>query len=335
MSIQCLVYAECKDGRLRRVALEALGAALRIAGEDGAVHALVSGADSAALAEAAAELAARGAAVVHVADDPALRDGAPEAVQAAIAAAIEAAAPDAVLLGHTSLGREVAPRVAAAIGAGHAADVTAIEPGDDGGVVFARPLYAGKAIERLRIAPGATWVVSVRPNNLPPAETLPAGADPGAVTALAYRAPTLWTTVRSVVRKTAGAVDLAEADVIVSGGRGVRSADGFAPLQQLASLLGGAVGASRGACDAGYCDYSLQIGQTGKVVTPQLYIACGISGAIQHLAGMSGSRVIVAVNKDAEAPIFGIADYGVVGDLFEIVPLLTNEFRRMLGPATT
>ncbi|WP_164779828.1 electron transfer flavoprotein subunit alpha/FixB family protein, partial [Paenibacillus kobensis] len=230
---------------------------------------------------------------------------------------------------------EVAPRVAAAIGAGHAADVTAIELGSDGDVVFARPLYAGKAVERLRVAPGAPRVVSVRPNNLPPAETLPAGAAPGAIVPLAYRAPTLWTTIHSVVRKTAGAVDLAEADVIVSGGRGVRSADGFAPLQQLASLLGGAVGASRGACDAGYCDYALQIGQTGKVVTPQLYIACGISGAIQHLAGMSGSRVIVAVNKDADAPIFGVADYGVVGDLFEIVPLLTGEFRRLLGTGTS
>ncbi|GFN33222.1 electron transfer flavoprotein subunit alpha/FixB family protein [Paenibacillus xylaniclasticus] len=328
MSIQCLVYAECKDGRLRRVALEALGAARRIA-EDGAVHALVAGADSAALAEAAAEFAACGADVVHVVDDPALRSGAPEAVQAAIAAAIEAAAPDVVLLGHTALGREVAPRVAAAIGAGHAADVTAIEHSSDGGIVFARPLYAGKAVERLRIVPGAPWVVSVRPNNLPPAETQPGGA-PGAVKALPYRAPKLWTTVHSVVRRTTGAVDLAEADVIVSGGRGVRSANGFAPLQQLASVLGGAVGASRGACDAGYCDYALQIGQTGKVVTPQLYIACGISGAIQHLAGMSGSRVIVAVNKDADAPIFGVADYGIIGDLFEIVPLLTDEFRRML-----
>lgn len=332
MSITCLVYAECKDGKLRRVALEALGAARLLAADGGAVHALLAGADSALLAEAAAELASRGAVVVHIADDPALRDGAPEAVQAAIAAAIAAVRPDAVLLGHTALGREVAPRVAAAIGAGHAADVTAIDiAGDGGDVVFARPLYAGKAVERLRIAPGAPMVISVRPNNLPPADSLPVGAAPGAVSALAYSAPTLWTTVRSVVRKTTGAVDLAEADIIVSGGRGVRAADGFAPLQALASLLGGAVGASRGACDAGYCDYALQIGQTGKVVTPQLYIACGISGAIQHLAGMSGSRVIVAVNKDPDAPIFGVADYGVVGDLFDIVPLLTGEFRRILG----
>ncbi|WP_336790057.1 electron transfer flavoprotein subunit alpha/FixB family protein [Paenibacillus sp. MMO-177] len=318
-----LVFAECRDGKLRRVALEALGAARRLAGADGSVHAVLAAPGGAA--DEAAALAARGADVVHVADDPALRAFAPEAYIAALRAAIEAVRPDALLLGHTAVGRELAPRVAAAIGAGHVADVTAIDETDG---VFTRPLYAGKAFERRSFTPGRPWVVTVRPNNFEPAETLPAGEPQGTVQALPFTVPPILTAVRSLVRRAGGQIDLAEADVVVSGGRGVRSSAGFEPLQELAGVLGGAVGASRGACDAGYCGYALQIGQTGKVVTPQLYIACGISGAIQHLAGMSQSRVIIAINKDPDAPIFSVADYGIVGDLFEVVPLLSEEFRR-------
>ena len=164
-------------------------------------------------------------------------------------------------------------------------------PADGGDVSFTRPLYAGKAFERRSFVPGCPWVITVRPNNLPAAEPLDAADRTGTVAALPFTAPPLYTAVRGLVRRAGGQLDLAEADVVVSGGRGVRSAAGFEPLQALAAALGGAVGASRGACDAGYCDYALQIGQTGKVVTPKLYIACGISGAIQHLAGMSQSRI--------------------------------------------
>ncbi|OBZ11159.1 electron transfer flavoprotein subunit alpha/FixB family protein [Bacillus sp. FJAT-26390] len=326
MSKTILVFAESRDGVLRRVALEALGAARRLAGKDGAVHAVLACTGGAA--EEAAALAARGADVVHIADDPSLRAFAPEAYFAALGAAMAAVQPDALLLGHTAMGRELAPRVAAAHGAGHIADVIAIEADGSDDVLFTRPLYAGKAFERRSFVPGHPWVITVRPNNLPAAEPLDAADISGTVTALPFTVPPLYTAVRSLVRRTGGQLDLAEADIVVSGGRGVRSAAGFEPLQAMAAALGGAVGASRGACDAGYCDYALQIGQTGKVVTPQLYIACGISGAIQHLAGMSQSRVIVAINKDPDAPIFGVADYGIVGDLFEVVPLLTTELER-------
>lgn len=324
-----LVFAECADGKLRRVALEALGLARRLAGDSGSVHAVLAGAAPVpAQAEAAAELAARGAQVVHIVDDPALVRFAPEAYAAAIGAAIAAVQPSIIVLGHTAVGRELAPRVAAALRGGHIADVCAAEV-SDGDAIFTRPLYAGKAFEQRRFLPGgAPWIITVRPNNLPIAELVPSGRE-GMISALPYIAPPLWTTVRSIVSKSSGRVDLAEADIIVAGGRGVRSAEGFAPLEALAQLLGGAVGASRGACDAGYCDYSLQIGQTGKTVTPKLYIACGISGAIQHLAGMSQSRVIVAINKDPDAPIFGIADYGIVGDLFEVIPQLIEQLQHL------
>ncbi|MED4731917.1 electron transfer flavoprotein subunit alpha/FixB family protein, partial [Aneurinibacillus migulanus] len=201
---------------------------------------------------------------------------------------------------------------------------------EGGKVVFIRPIYAGKAFEKKTVTDGTVFA-TVRPNNIAAEET---GSSAEKVDFNA-EIKDLRTIVKDIVRKTAGGVDLSEAKVVISGGRGVKSAEGFKPLQELADVLGGAVGASRGACDAEYCDYSLQIGQTGKVATPDLYIAAGISGAIQHLAGMSSSKVIVAINKDPEAPIFQIADYGIVGDLFEVVPLLTEEFKKVLGETIT
>ncbi|MDG0812081.1 electron transfer flavoprotein subunit alpha/FixB family protein [Cohnella rhizosphaerae] len=325
MSKTYLIVAEHRDGKLRRVALEALRAAADVADEGDAIHAALLGERLDGLA---AELAAYPLAQVHAIEGEALRHYNPEAYARALDPLLQSLRPDGLFLGHTAFGRDFAPALAAKLSAGQISDVIAIErDGDE--TLFVRPLYAGKAIER-RAFTAYPQVVTIRPSNLPAAEPRADGLAADIAKRSADHAADLRTVVREVVRKTAGAIDLTEARIVVAGGRGVKSAAGFRPLEELAELLGGAVGASRGACDAGYCGYGLQIGQTGKVVTPEIYIACGISGAIQHLAGMSGSRIIVAINKDPEAPIFGIADYGIVGDLFEVVPLLIQAFRKAL-----
>lgn len=326
MSKTYLIVAEHRDGKLRRVTLEALRAAAAVADAGDDVHAALLGESLDGLA---AELAVYPLAQVHAIEGEALRHYNPEAFVRALDPLLDSLRPDGLFLGHTALGRDLAPALAAKLSAGQISDVTAIER-DGGETRFVRPIYAGKAIERRTFA-AYPQVMTIRPNNLPAAEPRLDGESAAIVKRTAAPAADLRTVVREIVRKTAGKIDLTEAAIVVAGGRGVKSAEGFRPLEELAELLGGAVGASRGACDAGYCDYGLQIGQTGKVVTPEIYIACGISGAIQHLAGMSGSRIIVAINKDPEAPIFGVADYGIVGDLFEVVPLLTEALREALA----
>jgi electron transfer flavoprotein alpha subunit len=231
---------------------------------------------------------------------------------------------DVILLGHTAIGKDVAPRVASKFGAGLVSDCTGADL-DNGEIIFTRPIYSGKAFQKKVFNEGKVFA-TLRANNFEAKENLVQAE----VIPFQPVIKDLRTVVKEVVRNAMSGVDLSEAKIIISGGRGVKSKDGFQPLQELAEVLGGALGASRGACDAEYCDYSLQIGQTGKVVTPDLYIACGISGAIQHLAGMSNSKSIVAINKDPEAPIFQVADYGIIGDLFEVVPLLTEEFKKVL-----
>jgi electron transfer flavoprotein alpha subunit len=315
-----LVLAEVRDGQLRNVSFEALAAAERIA-EGGEIVAAVIGSSDAALAN---KLAEHGASKVYLVNHASLATYTPDGYSQAFVQVINTVAPDAIVAGHTAIGRDLAPRVAARLGYGLVSDATGVEAGP----VFVRPIYAGKAFQKRKFTDGKIFV-TIRPNNIPANE--PQAGKTAETVTLDADIKDLRTIVKEVVRKTTGKVDLSEAKIIISGGRGVKSADGFKPLEELADVLGAAVGASRGACDAGYCDYALQIGQTGKVVTPDLYIACGISGAIQHLAGMSNSKVIVAINKDPEAPIFQVADYGIVGDLFEVVPLLTEEFKKVLA----
>lgn len=320
MSKNVLVYVEMKDGKLRNVSFEALSVAGKLA-DGGKVIAALFGSGS---SEFVKEVNQYGPDQVYVLEDEALSVYTTDAYSQALCQLIEEVQADIILLGHTALGKDVTPRVAARLGAGLVSDCTGVDV-EDGNIVFTRPIYAGKAFQKKEFTKGKVFA-TLRPNNFELKEN-PVQAE---VVSFHPVIKDLRTMVKEIVRKTASGVDLSEAKVIISGGRGVKSKDGLKPLQELAEVLGGAVGASRGACDAEFCDYSLQIGQTGKVVTPDLYIACGISGAIQHLAGMSNSKVIVAINKDPEAPIFQVADYGIVGDLFEVVPLLTEEFKKIV-----
>jgi len=323
MSRNVLVIAEAKDGRLRNVTFETIAAGKTIA-NGGKISVAALGSSAASYRN---ELAHYGADEIILIQNKELDQYTPDGYAQVLTALIRDLQPDAILLGHTAIGKDIAPRVAARLGLGLITDCTQIEADGDE-ITFIRPIYAGKAFQKKRFTEG-TLFATVRPNNIAPLD--PDASRTASQREFSVEIKELRSLIKEVVKKAASGGDLSEAKIIVSGGRGVKSAEGFKPLQELADVLGGAVGASRGACDAGYCDYSLQIGQTGKVVTPDLYIACGISGAIQHLAGMSNSKVIVAINKDPEAPIFQIADYGIVGDLFEVVPMLTEEFKKVLG----
>lgn len=321
MAKKVLVLAEARDGKLRNVSFEAIAAANQLS-NNGEVVALLFGGDVKDMAE---ELIHYGATSVVTVEHPHLKNYTSDGYAQAFMAAYEQEQPEAIVMGHTALGKDLSPKVASKLQSGLISDVTAIEEGGDESV-FIRPIYSGKAFEKVKNKEGLLFV-TIRPNNIE-ALTLDESKT-GEVHSLQVDIANLRSVIKDVVRKTTEGVDLSEAKVVVAGGRGVKSADGFKPLQELADLLGGAVGASRGACDADYCDYSLQIGQTGKVVTPDLYIAAGISGAIQHMAGMSNSKIIVAINKDPEASIFQVADYGIVGDLFDVIPLFIEEVKNL------
>jgi len=307
-----LVYCELKDGKIRKPSLEALSEARRLA--DAAskqVGALFVGADLAG-AEEAAQYGADSVLKVEGANLGAYTT---DGFAAAIAGAVQAKGATVVLAAATSIGKDVAPRVAARLDAGYAAEVTGLAI-QGGKLQAVRPVYAGKANATVEFN-STIQVATTRPNVF----TVTPAAKAGAVETLAAHAADFKALVKEVLAKAGGKVDLTEADIIVSGGRGMQSGENFKLLEELAEALGGVVGASRAAVDAGWgIPHSQQVGQTGKVVSPTLYIAVGISGAIQHVAGMSGSKCIVAINKDPEAPIFKLASYGIVGDLFTVVP---------------
>jgi len=315
-----LVFLEVSGGKVKRPALEALGEARRLAQASGGTVSVVALGTGAR----AAIQAARGARKAYVDESGAHSAFHLNEAAGAILAAWKASGADGILLAATSVGAELAPALAAELGTAVAADALEVSWRDNA-LFVKRPIYAGKAfaVVRFRKLPA---IVTLRPNVF--AEE-PGGEPPSEVLPVTQGETDGRARVVDVVEPEVKKVDLTEADIIVSGGRGLKGPEGFSVLESFARTLGGVVGASRAVCDAGWRPHSDQVGQTGKTVSTRLYFACGISGAIQHLAGMSSSKTIVAINKDPNAPIFQVADYGIVGDLFEVVPALETEVRKL------
>jgi len=320
-----LAILEQRDGTLRKVSNEVVTGARRLADAlGGEVHALVCAAGPVSGVDAAGR---HGADKVITATNAAFRQYAPEGYARTIAEHAQAGGYGAAVCAASAQGKDLAPRIAARLGVALAADITDVSV-DGGSVVVTRPVYAGKALLKVRVV-SKPAVLSLRPNVFTPVER----PRPGIVESVAAAGDGGRVVVKGIKAAAAGALDVAEAPIVVSGGRGLKEPANFKLLEALAQAFGGraAVGASRAVVDAGWRPHGDQVGQTGKTVSPSLYIAVGISGAIQHLAGMRTAKVIVAINKDKDAPIFKIADYGVVGDLFEIVPQLTAEIKKLVG----
>ncbi len=325
MTKDVFVFVEQRDGTILPGGLQAITAGSELAGKTGGrvVVGLV-GQDLGALAD---KLDGSGAAVTYLTDDGALADYNVLKYTRALVGQIEKADPQIVLMASSSMGRDLAPRVAIRLGGGLATDCVELGLDDAGTLVVKRSIYAGKATNNVHFNASKIQIASVRPNTYAAPE---GGGSPAERVELpcAADASDDRQVTKEIARTGGGEKDVTEAAIIVSGGRSLKNEDNFKIIAELAAVLDGAVGASRAACDAGYQPHSRQVGLTGKTVTPQLYFACGISGAIQHLAGMRGSRRIVAINTDVEAPIFKVADYGIVGDLFEVVPAVTEAIKQ-------
>ena len=312
-----LVVAELADGDVKKATLTAITFARQAAQRQGGeVHAVVMGQGVSGAADALAAHVAS----VHVVDDAKLANPIAEAYTHAVKGAVEACGATVVCMAATAHGKDLMPRVAAAVGAGMASDILGFA-GDDG-FQLVRPIQAGNVIATVEVTTDVK-VITTRPTEFE--ASTPADAK-GAVNALSVSLPEIKTTYVKFDKVQSERPELTDADVVISGGRGLKEAGNFpALIEPLADKLNAAIGASRAVVDAGWVPNDMQVGQTGKVVAPNLYIAVGISGAIQHVAGMKGSKTIVAINKDPDAPIFQIADYGLVEDLFKVVPELTEK----------
>ena len=319
------IVAEQRDGAFRKISFELASTARKLADQLGEeVCAVLCGSGIEGIA---GQLGKYGVDKVYAADDPALEPYTTDAHAAAVAKVVKENDPAILLLGASTQGKDLSGRLVGKLATGLATDCTDVKI-DNGKLLAVRPMYAGKCFGEITIS-SFPQMATLRPNVFPAVENAKAGTvvkfDP------ALAAGQLKTKILEVQKDTGGKVDLTEANIIISGGRGMKGPENYVILEELAAVLGATVGASRAAVDAGWRSQRDQVGQTGKVVSPNLYIACGISGAIQHLAGMSSSKFIVAINKDAEAPIFAKADYGIVDDLFKVVPELTKECKKLLA----
>ena len=317
-----------EDGTAKNVGIELLSPGRMMADKQGgALAAVVIGSDVDAAVQAAAE---HGADKIIVVDGPEYKHYSTDAYVIALNALVENYGPTSMLIGATNNGRDLGPRLSCRLKTGLTADCTALDIDEESGnVAWTRPAFGGNLMATILCPDHRPQIGTVRPGVFKKSEPCEAHAE-GIREDIKVPAEQIRTQVLELIKEMGDEnVDLEGADIIVSGGRGVGGPEGFAPVKALAEVLGATVGASRAAVDSGWISHAHQVGQTGKTVGPKLYIACGISGAIQHLAGMSGSDVIVAINKDPDAPIFDVADYGVVGNLFEVLPVLTEEIKKM------
>lgn len=324
MAKDVFVFAEVKAGQLRKVATELLSHGRAVADQFGGQ--LVAVVVGQGVGEVAGACGQYGADKVVVAESADLAIYTTEPYAVVVSQIITENQPAVFLGGNTMLTRDLFPRVAERVQAGLVTDCTGMAL-EDGNLVFTRPIYAGKAVTKVQVE-GSPVMATIRPNALGVAEVAARQPEVAQV-AVTVPAEAKRVAVKEIQQRESKRPELTEAEIIVSGGRGMKGPENYVILEELADLLGAAVGASRAAVDAGWRDHAFQVGQTGKTVSPNLYIACGISGAIQHLAGMGSSKVIVAINKDPEANIFNVADYGIVDDLFKVVPALTQEVKKL------
>ena len=321
MSKMILAVIEQRDGKIKKSGLEAASKASVLAATFGCEALAVIPAASVENSQLLSQYDIKKAVTLS---DPAFEKYSPSGYAQSIVDFAKGCGADTLIFANTAMGKDLAPRVAAGLNAAIISDVTSLEV-EGGELIAVRPVFAGKALQKVKSA-AVVKVFTLRPNVFPlvdsPVETV-------------FETVTLsgsdLSTIVSEIKKSEGKLDVAEANIIVSGGRGLKESGNFHMVEELAEVLGAAVGASRAVVDAGWRPHGEQVGQTGKTVTPSLYIACGISGAIQHLAGMASSKYIVAINKDKDAPIFTIADYGIVGDVFEVLPALKDELKKVIA----